>query len=254
MNTFEMHQEKAGLVNVYQQKTHSALKDNYLANIVAQIPGYMYLKDSQKGTYLGSSGAIVQLLGFPDGQEIIGKTNKQVVDLIKHNGLLSFIKSLEHYEDLASTNNAQYKNILSEPFINNVGRIVQLDMSFSPLTNTKNQVQVVQFYAQDVVNQLSPPELLKLYEKHYADQKMAAFMFLEHIGFSNYINPNCSLTKREIDILILFSNGKTAKEIARSISISPRTAEKHLDKIKEKINVRNRIQLMRIFISCFSQQ
>ncbi|MHA7262578.1 helix-turn-helix transcriptional regulator [Arthrobacter sp. TMN-37] len=50
-----------------------------------------------------------------------------------------------------------------------------------------------------------------------------------------------SLTLRETAILTLLSKGLTAESLARRLNISPRTAEKHLEHIYRKLDVRDRM-------------
>lgn len=49
------------------------------------------------------------------------------------------------------------------------------------------------------------------------------------------------LTLREMAILSLLSKGLTAESLARRLGISPRTAEKHLEHIYRKLDVRDRL-------------
>jgi DNA-binding CsgD family transcriptional regulator len=49
------------------------------------------------------------------------------------------------------------------------------------------------------------------------------------------------LTSREMAILTLLSRGLTAEALARRLSISPRTAEKHLEHIYRKLDVCDRL-------------
>jgi DNA-binding NarL/FixJ family response regulator len=49
-----------------------------------------------------------------------------------------------------------------------------------------------------------------------------------------------TLTPRELDVLRLVSDGRSDKEIATLLSISPRTASKHVATILAKLEVENR--------------
>lgn len=49
-----------------------------------------------------------------------------------------------------------------------------------------------------------------------------------------------SLTEREADVLTWITNGKSNKEIAAVLEMSPRTVNKHLDRIFSKLGVENR--------------
>lgn len=57
------------------------------------------------------------------------------------------------------------------------------------------------------------------------------------------------LTKRELEILSLVGEGLHAKEIGRSLGISPRTVEVHKAHMMEKIKARNVAELVRFAIS-----
>ncbi len=48
------------------------------------------------------------------------------------------------------------------------------------------------------------------------------------------------LTEREAEVLIWIANGKSNKEIASILDMSPRTVNKHLDRIFGKLGVENR--------------
>jgi DNA-binding NarL/FixJ family response regulator len=49
-----------------------------------------------------------------------------------------------------------------------------------------------------------------------------------------------NVTKRESQVLLWIANGKTNKEIAEILTMSPKTVDKHLEQIYRKLNVDNR--------------
>lgn len=51
-------------------------------------------------------------------------------------------------------------------------------------------------------------------------------------------------TAREHQILELVAFGRSAKEIAIKIRIAPRTAERHIENMRLKLNARNRAHLV----------
>ena len=53
---------------------------------------------------------------------------------------------------------------------------------------------------------------------------------------------SASLTPREREILLMVSDGLTMQQIARRLSISPRTVETHVAKLYRKLGVRTRMQ------------
>ena len=77
------------------------------------------------------------------------------------------------------------------------------------------------------------------------------------IGISHFIKyepkliQGIAFTKREIEVMQLLTRSKTAKEIAAILSISSRTVEVHVDKIKTKLNARSRSKLFEMIDSYF---
>ncbi len=67
------------------------------------------------------------------------------------------------------------------------------------------------------------------------------------IKSSNTTN-NINFTSREFEIVRLLAEGHTAKTTAKILSISPRTVEKYFEKLKEKLNVRYKFELIEKFI------
>ncbi len=61
-----------------------------------------------------------------------------------------------------------------------------------------------------------------------------------------------SLTGREAEVLFWLSKGKTNREIAEILSLSPRTINKHLEQIFRKLEVDNRTAAARICLRIFS--
>jgi len=61
----------------------------------------------------------------------------------------------------------------------------------------------------------------------------------------NWQDPYKNLTNREREVFHLIIEGKTTKEIARSLDISVKTAENHRGKVLDKLNVGNAAELVR---------
>jgi DNA-binding CsgD family transcriptional regulator len=58
-----------------------------------------------------------------------------------------------------------------------------------------------------------------------------------------------NLTEREVQVLRLTALGLSAKEIAKELSIAPRTVERHIDHIRLKTRTRNRSHMVAFAIS-----
>jgi DNA-binding CsgD family transcriptional regulator len=60
---------------------------------------------------------------------------------------------------------------------------------------------------------------------------------------------NCGLSARELDCLFYMVRGKTMKETAKALSISPRTVETHVEQIKVKTQLQSRGEIVDYAIS-----
>lgn len=60
------------------------------------------------------------------------------------------------------------------------------------------------------------------------------------------IEQDNSLSKREAEIVQYISKGRTNREVADALFISPYTVKRHIENIYEKLRARNRIQLLEI--------
>jgi two-component system response regulator NreC len=58
------------------------------------------------------------------------------------------------------------------------------------------------------------------------------------------VNPQPTLTKREIDVLRLIARGYTNSQIAEQLSVSPRTVEGHRANLMGKLNLHSRVELV----------
>lgn len=66
---------------------------------------------------------------------------------------------------------------------------------------------------------------------------------LNALGMENYVEKASLLTQRERECLELLLQGKTAKETASALSLSPRTIESYLETTKKKLKCTNKGQL-----------
>jgi DNA-binding CsgD family transcriptional regulator len=51
------------------------------------------------------------------------------------------------------------------------------------------------------------------------------------------------LTPRELEVAVLVADGLTNQQIAHRLSVAPRTAETHLENIRQKLGFRSRAQI-----------
>ena len=64
-------------------------------------------------------------------------------------------------------------------------------------------------------------------------------------GQQSWTGSQTVLTDREREVLVLIGEGKTNQEIARILSISRKTVDKHRDNLMEKLQVNSRAELIR---------
>lgn len=65
---------------------------------------------------------------------------------------------------------------------------------------------------------------------------------------ASHINDQAShahLTQRELEVVSLVAEGLSSREVAQRLCRSPRTVENHLRSVYQKLDVRNRVELMR---------
>jgi DNA-binding NarL/FixJ family response regulator len=61
-------------------------------------------------------------------------------------------------------------------------------------------------------------------------------------------NGSAHLTRREREVLKLIGEGATAKDVARQLGISPKTAQAHRENVKQKLDLRSTAALVRYAI------
>lgn len=87
-----------------------------------------------------------------------------------------------------------------------------------------------------------------MYERQQDDKHMLKVVEEKIEKTSLDLQQNLPLTKRESEVLYWVSYGKTNWEISQILSMSPRTANKHLEQIYKKLGVDNRTSAAAISI------
>ncbi len=64
-------------------------------------------------------------------------------------------------------------------------------------------------------------------------------------SIANATNTTLSLSPRQLDCALLMTEGYTAKEIGRALSLSSRTVEEYIDNLKIKFKAKNRLHLVK---------
>jgi len=84
------------------------------------------------------------------------------------------------------------------------------------------------------------PLTLRYFKSVNDDEHLLRIVEHESILDANILEEMLPITKREAEVLLWVAHGKTNREIAEILSLSPRTINKHLEQIYPKIQVDNR--------------
>jgi DNA-binding NarL/FixJ family response regulator len=104
-----------------------------------------------------------------------------------------------------------------------------------------------------VLKHSAPAELLTalraaLDDKTYITPTVAADVFDPLQGKDEHPNASTRLTPRQTEILQLFAEGKSAKEIASALGISSRTVEFHKYQVMESLQIHSNAELIHFAI------
>lgn len=193
-------------------------------SFIAKLPGLVYAKDIHS-KYLGVSQDVADLVGWNSQQTYDGKTDYDLncdavnfadefikMDKIAiDSGTKIVVLSIQKYTQ-------GWKVILVEriPLKNNSGEIIGL---YNPTIDvTHNGLFRSYIYL------------------HQLDNKIANNNFSPATYMIDGSYCPLPLTEKQQKCLFLLIRGKSQKEIAKILRISPRTVENHLDAIKNKLN------------------
>lgn len=120
---------------------------------------------------------------------------------------------------------------------------------FFGLATTKGNDQIINTY-------LSKMDYLKQFTREFTDRAEGMIETLDKnhvvLPFNQNVidfaagkkNETIKLSQRQIQIKDVFLQGKTIKEIAKTLGLSPRTVETHLNALKYKLNCKHRTDLI----------
>lgn len=86
------------------------------------------------------------------------------------------------------------------------------------------------------------------------DEHLVKFINDNSADEANTLKEHFSITKRESDVFLWLAKGKTNREIAQIIDISPRTVNKHLEQLFKKLDVDNRTSAAAMAIQCLQEK
>ncbi len=119
----------------------------------------------------------------------------------------------------------------------------QLPMQLMPLLQagtTPQPGQTVNANGATPLQQLDYPLEVKLIEARSDTEFLLKLIDAQREPEDIQLQNALQLTAREAEVLLWIANGKTNREIAEILSISPRTINKHLEQLFPKLGVENR--------------
>lgn len=207
---------------------------HYNIEELIRIPANVYWKDL-KGVHLGCNEYTTLDTGLSSVNDYIGLTifdisENERAKIIQQTDKQVMKSGLPHYlvESSGSKNSSPGLYIsVKAPLLNKHAKVHGLigisfrieNLQYSSIASSLTNMQFI--HEKDTSNNL----------------------ILNH-STVNYLLKHYSLTKKETEILLYLCQGKSAKEIAKIITISHRTVETHTEHIKEKLDCHSKYQLL----------
>ena len=195
---------------------------SYFDNITESIPASIYWKD-KKGLYLRANNALAKSTVKSSCEDIVGFTD---YDLSWKDE--AFIMQKNDNEVIYT---GQSKTVIepAKTFQDNKTRLFLSHKS--PLRLRTGKIIGTFGLSFVIDDKVSVPANLFAVNPAAGDNK------------ANYAY-TFGLTERQIECLFNLVKGMTIKQIAKTLSLSPRTVEHYLDTIKQKLNCESRVELI----------
>lgn len=103
------------------------------------------------------------------------------------------------------------------------------------------------------LTKLSHPLAIHFVQKRTESEILLKLMDARHVPEEEQLQKRLYLTAREAQVLRWIAHGKTNREIGQILDISPRTVNKHLEQIFQKIHVENRTTAASVAIRTLAQ-
>lgn len=206
---------------------------NYLKNDFQQLGVEHYMASQEKNCYLWN-------LTFMQGNCPKTRALLKACEQFKHGSGLIIVEKHKDYKEVCfiTTNYDPYKN---DPYLSeNIPYFKRF---------------ILYFKEQLYKNKKLHEAYLQIY-KNTITEKPVYFHTNAKINFpiKNYYLGgsfrDIAFSQREAECLKLLHQGKTAKEIARRLNLSPRTVETHLNKIKQKTECQTLHDLLKKLDTC----
>lgn len=225
-----------------------------LRNVLCGLPNHVYWKNKE-GIYMGMNQATFEVMkdyGISKFSEFVGKKDNDIyfsesANKYKENDLRVITERafIVTEELLISPRGDKIPQLsMKKPIYNEDGRITGVlgNTVTINLTNVKN-----------LENQLS--RFITFPENENIINKLKFFMTFSFLISSETSGPQWSnpLTLQEKKLSYYLLKGMTSKEIGRTLSLSYRTIERHMENMKTKLHCDSKSQLVNKLFSLLGQ-
>jgi len=208
--------------------------DPKLKALFDQMPGAWGCKD-EKSVFMYANDEYGKIVGLKHHYEVIGRTD---FDMPCETVNCAHLFQMQDKEVVLTSQRMRILDI--HPFAGHEWRAYIFTKA--PLIDENNKVVGTIFHGVNITN-TSMIELGSILSK-ISDNKSK----IELLGQSSYLLGNnlnkLRLSDRQAEILFYILRGKTIKQIALLLNISPRTTEDYLEQLKNKFNVMNKYELI----------
>ena len=245
------HFENSVLEVVNQQVHQSHLQNNYmivLTAIVNGLPGRSHFKSADGFAYQVMNQKTLQLVGFDFHHQMAGMDDYK---LAKHLGTKWPANYADELQNLDAQAIAGMQPIIGhneKPYLDAEGRVVKHSLNKIPIYDLNGEPIGIITFCIDKANLLEPIRLYELYQNLYNRKKEASSRYIRHIGLDQFLKvqgnePAGVLTSRELECLLMYTEGSSSKQIGKSIGISNRTVETYLESVRYKMDCPKRSQI-----------
>ncbi len=222
-----------------------------IQNIIDVIPGAAHIKNSTNLAYLQANKSALAIYGMKSITEIVGKNIFDIGRLMRKTWAPRYENKVFEYDKQVIDSKTPLLSIEEDPYLNKEGKVVANSLTKIPLLNRENEVVGLLTIAVNTLSLKKFGDIRKLYSKLYQNPITAHKQFLAYIQINQFFKQGDSITPRELDCLIVYCKGVSAKEAARELAVSARTFEKHIDNIKVKFGFYNKAELIETFIYAY---
>lgn len=192
-------------------------------SLLDHLPGFIGWKDLSRH-YIGANKSLLQLKGFSEVDEMAGKTDEELSpDSIEENNLF-------FQQDMHVLNGEKVSTVHLD---SQTGDFFLLEKN--PLTDSNNKVTGLIYYCRPYPRN----ELFRMLRT--VDDTLD---FSTHHYMLTDNENKFELSSRERECLFLLVRGKSAKEIGALLCLSKRTIESYIENIKNKMNCRNKAEIL----------